>query len=67
MGIKPDSGLGFEVLADILNGGHFFETLDANNPGMVAEYNFAKAILGKCVKSVDVISVVQAFVGLRRI
>jgi hypothetical protein len=41
------SGVGLEVLADILTMTHFGETLDLSNPHRIAEHNIGVAILAK--------------------
>lgn len=40
-----ESQIGKDVLADLLKNAHFGETLNWENPGMIAEYNFGVVIL----------------------
>lgn len=41
------SAIGQDVLADILGLTHFGQTLNPDNPAMIAEYNVGMAILAK--------------------
>lgn len=48
------TGIGLDVLVDLLQELHYGSSLDPDNPLMVAEYNLAVLILAKCgVHSLD--------------
>jgi hypothetical protein len=62
------SGIGVEVLADILALCHFGSTLDPDNKVQVAEYNVGVSLLARCgiLAPDNFESVIHALLGLRR-
>lgn len=63
------TGLGIDVLDDIMKLCGFGELIEVNNPAMVARHNLAVAILSKCLGSESkdgVRTVVQSMLGFGR-
>lgn len=62
------SGIGIEVLADLLALCHFGGSLDPDNKVMVAEYNVGVMVLARCgvLQSDNFEGVISALLGVRR-